>query len=74
MVEVIHQLHNSGKGVIGMKLIGDGEYRDDSEKIDNSLRFVLGLGSVNMMIIGFEDEAQIDDYNRRVKTALTVMK
>jgi len=74
VVEVIHQLHNSGKGVIGMKLIGDGEYRDDSEKIDNSLRFVLGLGSVNMMIIGFEDEAQIDDYNRRVKTALTVMK
>jgi len=74
VVEVIHHLHNSGKGVIGMKLVGDGDFRDDSEKIDNSLRFVLGLGSVNMMIIGFEDADQINDYSQRVQTALTAMK
>ncbi len=74
VVEVIHQLHNSGKGVIGMKLIGDGKLRDDSEKIDNALRFVLGLGSVNMMIIGFEEKAQIDNYLSRVEKALAEMK
>ena len=39
-------------------------------KIDQSLRFVLGLGSVDMMIIGFETEAQIDNYMARVETAL----
>lgn len=70
VVEVIHKLHASGKGVIGMKLVGDGEFRNDSEKIDNSLKFVLGLGSVDMMIIGFETENEIDNYLERTETAL----
>jgi aryl-alcohol dehydrogenase-like predicted oxidoreductase len=70
VVEVIHQLHQSGKGVIGMKLIGNGELRDQSEKIDNALRFVLGLKSVDMMIIGFEENEQIDNYLARTENAL----
>jgi len=70
VVEVIHQLHQSGKGVIGMKLIGNGELRDKSEKIDNALRFVLGLRSVDMMIIGFEETGQIDNYLARTENAL----
>jgi len=70
VVEVIHQMHSSGRGVIGMKLVGDGKLRDDSEKIDQALRFVLGLGSVDMMIVGFETEAQIDNYLDRMEGAL----
>ncbi len=70
VVEVIHQLHASGKGVIGMKLVGNGNLRNESEKIDHSLRFVLGLGSVDMMIVGFETEEQIDNYMDRVGAAL----
>lgn len=70
VVEVIQQLHESGKGVIGMKLVGNGKLRDDSKKIDNSLRFVLGLGSVDMMIVGFEENEQIDNYLERMKSAL----
>jgi aryl-alcohol dehydrogenase-like predicted oxidoreductase len=70
VVEVIHQLHEAGKGVIGMKLVGNGKLRDDSKKIDNSLRFVLGLGSVDMMIVGFEEIAQIDNYLERMEKAL----
>ncbi|MCD6355551.1 MAG: aldo/keto reductase [Prolixibacteraceae bacterium] len=73
VVEVINQLHAAGKGVIGMKLIGNGKLRNDSKKIDNSLRFVLGLGSVNMMIIGFEEKGQIDNYLLRVEKALEEM-
>ena len=70
VVDVIHQLHKSGKGIIGMKLIGDGKLRDDSEKINKALRFVLGLESVDMMIIGFENNDQIDNYVARVDNAL----
>ena len=29
--EVIHRMHSSGRGVIGMKLVGDGNLRDDCE-------------------------------------------
>ncbi len=71
VVEVIHKLHNAGKGVIGMKLIGNGKLRNDSKKIDNSLRFVLGLKSVDMMIVGFEEKEQIDNYFARMETALS---
>ena len=72
VVKVIQQLHDSGKGVIGMKVIGDGKYSNDSEKIDNTLRFILGLGTVNMMIVGFENIKQIDNYLGRVEKALGV--
>ncbi len=73
VIEVINQLHESGKGVIGMKLVGNGEYRDDSQKIDHALKFVLGLGSVDMMIVGFETTEQIDNYLTRTENALTAL-
>lgn len=73
VVEVISQLHASGKGVIGMKLIGNGKYKDDSEKIDNALKFVLGLGSVDMMIVGFESKDQIENYLKRMEIALLTL-
>lgn len=70
VVPLIEKLHNSGKGVIGMKLIGNGNFRDDSEKIDKSLKFVLGLGTVDMIIVGFEKPEQIDNYAERIVRAL----
>lgn len=70
VVNVISQLHKSGKGIIGMKLIGNGKYQNDSQKIDSALKFVLGLGVVDMMIVGFENIDQIDDYLSRTENAL----
>lgn len=70
VVEVIQKLHASEKGVIGMKLVGNGKLRNESEKIDHSLKFVLGLGSVDTMIIGFETIQQVDNYLQRVESAL----
>lgn len=71
VVEVIHKLHQSGKGVIGMKLVGNGDIQNDSDKINHSIKFVLGLGSVDMVIVGFENEGQVDNYMDRVETTLT---
>jgi aryl-alcohol dehydrogenase-like predicted oxidoreductase len=53
-----------------MKLVGAGDYALDDGKIDTALRFVLGLGSVDMIIVGFEHAEQIDDYAGRVQQAL----
>jgi len=69
VVPVIEKLHKAGKGVIGMKLIGNGKFRNDSEKIDASLKYVLDLGTVDMIIIGFELPEQIDNYIGRVENA-----
>jgi aryl-alcohol dehydrogenase-like predicted oxidoreductase len=70
VIPVIEKLHTAGKGIIGMKLIGNGNFRNDSEKIDASLNYVLGLGTVDMIIVGFELPEQIDNYIGRVKNAL----
>lgn len=74
VVPLIEKLHKSGKGVIGMKLIGNGKFSDDSEKIDQSLKYVLGLGTVDMIIVGFEKPEQIDNYSERVVQALKARK
>lgn len=67
---VIKKIHDAGKGVIGMKLVGEGRYRNDPAKRDESIRYVLGLGTVDMMIVGFEKTEEVDDFAIRTKTAL----
>jgi hypothetical protein len=70
VAELIGKLHKDGKGVIGMKLIGNGNFSNDSEKINQSLNYVLGLGSVDMIIVGFEKPEQIDNYVGRIENTL----
>ncbi len=67
IVPVIEKMHKNGKGVIGMKLIGNGKFKNNPEMIDNSLKFVLGLGTVDVVIVGFELPEQIDDYAGRMR-------
>jgi aryl-alcohol dehydrogenase-like predicted oxidoreductase len=64
---VLRALHEAGKGVIGMKLIGEGSFRDSDEKRDESVRYVLGLGCVDAMVVGFEKIEQVDDFAARVR-------
>ncbi len=73
VVDVIRQLHESGKGVIGMKLVGNGKYQTESKRIDNALKFVMGLGCVDMMIVGFERKAQVNNYAQRITQNLSVI-
>ena len=49
----LEEMHDAGKGVIGMKILGEGPIKEP-ERRDASLRFVLGLGTVDAFIIGFE--------------------
>lgn len=64
---VLKALHNQGKGVIGMKLIGEGQFRNSDEKRDESIRYVLGLGCVDAMVVGFEKAEEIYDFAARVR-------
>jgi aryl-alcohol dehydrogenase-like predicted oxidoreductase len=66
---VIEKLHKEGKGIIGMKLIGAGKFKNEPEKIDKSLKYVLGLGTVDLVIVGFELPEQIDNYLARLQNA-----
>ncbi len=68
VVAIIDKMHKSGKGIIGMKLIGNGSYKDDSSKINEALNFVMNLKTVDMIIVGFEKPEQIDNYISRIES------
>lgn len=70
VVPVLRKIHDAGKGVIGMKIIGEGAFRNSEEQIEKSLRFALGLGCVDAMVVGFEEPHEIDDLKARVARAL----
>ena len=53
----LKKIHDAGKGVLGMKIVGEGDLRD---KIPESLKYVTGLGCVDAMTIGFLDPSEID--------------
>jgi aryl-alcohol dehydrogenase-like predicted oxidoreductase len=71
VVPVLKKIHAAGKGIIGMKLVGEGEFRNDSAKIDESLKFAIDLDCIDAMIVGFENQAEITDYVARLRRALT---
>jgi len=64
---VLKKAHQAGKGVVGMKLIGEGKFRRSETARDRSVRYVLGLGCVETMVVGFETLAEIDDFAARVR-------
>ena len=73
VASVLEEMHNAGKGIVGMKILGEGRINTPERK-DASLRFVLGLGSVDAFIIGFETPEQIDDILKRTAAALESLR
>jgi len=69
VVPVVERMHARGAGVIGMKILGEGTFKDDAS-IDESLRFVLGQRCVDAFNIGFESPAEIDDIFKRCEKIL----
>lgn len=59
---ILKQIRDSGKGVVGMKLIGEGDFRNNPEQRQRSVEYVLGLGSVDTMVVGFESLEEVDDF------------
>ncbi|MEN6309649.1 MAG: hypothetical protein ABFD91_18020, partial [Anaerohalosphaeraceae bacterium] len=66
-VPVLQLAHHNGKGVVGMKIMGEGKFRNDEQKKNNSIDFALNLGCVDVMTVGFESIAEMDDFATRVR-------
>ncbi|HPM82608.1 MAG TPA: aldo/keto reductase [Candidatus Anammoximicrobium sp.] len=56
----IKKMHDRGHGVLGMKIFGETGF-DSAEKRLQSLKYVLGLGTVDAFTIGFVSTEQIDE-------------
>ncbi|HPG38685.1 MAG TPA: aldo/keto reductase [bacterium] len=60
VVQKISLMHQSGKGIIGMKLVGDGTFTDAAVR-EQAIKFVMGLACVDAVVIGFKTPAEIDE-------------
>jgi len=61
VVPVLKKIHAAGKGVIGMKIIGEGRLRNDDARRDESVKYALKLGCVDVLNVGFESATEMDD-------------
>ena len=62
-------IHGQGTGTIGMKIMGEGQFITP-EKRDASIQFVMKLGTVDAVTIGFKSPAEIDEAIARINTHL----
>ena len=67
---VVKQLHQAGKGVIAMKVLGEGELANSDEQRDNSFRYVLRLGAVDVLNIGMDKISDTVDTENRIRKVL----
>ena len=63
------KIHSRGGGVLGMKLIGEGQFTTPEDR-DASIKFVYNLGCVDSATIGFKSTAEIDEAIKRINTHL----
>ncbi|MGB7582089.1 MAG: aldo/keto reductase [Sedimentisphaerales bacterium] len=67
VVPIIRKIHDAGKGVVGMKQIGEGHYRNDPELREKTADFVFNLGCVSAVVVGFESIDEVKDYEAIVR-------
>jgi aryl-alcohol dehydrogenase-like predicted oxidoreductase len=66
VVSVLREMKAAGKGVVGMKILGQGDLRG---RVDDALRYALSLGVLDAFTIGAESKAEQEDLIRRVAAA-----
>jgi len=72
VLAAVRTIHAAGKGVLGMKIIGEGQLRDDDRRREQSVRFAIGSGVVDAIVVGFEQTWEMDDLLARVQRALAL--
>jgi hypothetical protein len=65
----IKAIHDKGRGVIGMKIIGNGEFKSPEDR-EKSIRFAMACKDIDAVVIGFTSTQQIDEAIERINRAL----
>jgi aryl-alcohol dehydrogenase-like predicted oxidoreductase len=66
VVSVLKEMKAAGKGIIGMKILGQGDLRG---RVDDALRYALSLGVLDAFTIGAESKTEQEDLIRRIAAA-----
>ncbi len=66
VVSVLREMKASGKAVVGMKILGQG---DLAHRQDEAIKYALSLGILDAFTIGAESKAEQEDLIRRIAAA-----
>ncbi len=66
VVSVIKEMRSQGKGIVGMKILGQGAMRD---KPSQALQYALGTGVLDAFTIGAESQLEQNDLISRIAAA-----
>lgn len=65
----IRAMRAKGRGIIGMKLIGNGDFTEPEQR-ERSIRYVLQSGLCDAVVVGVKSPAEIDEAIDRINRAL----
>jgi aryl-alcohol dehydrogenase-like predicted oxidoreductase len=66
VVGVLREMKAAGKGIVGMKILGQGDLRG---RQDEALKYALSLGVLDAFTIGAESKPEQEDLIRRIAAA-----
>ena len=66
VISVMREMKKAGKGLVGMKILGQGDLRN---RQDEALKFALSLDLLDAFTIGAESKAEQEDLIRRIAAA-----
>ncbi len=69
VMEQVKRMHEKGRGVIGMKIMGEGRFTKPEDR-EKSIRFAMQSGLIDAVTIGFKSTAEIDEAIQRINSAL----
>ena len=69
VVAHVKEIRAKGTGVLGMKLVGEGQFTNPEDR-EAALKFVMNLGAVDAVTIGYKSTAEIDEAIERMNRVL----
>ena len=69
VLEQLAVMKQNSHGVIGMKLIGNGDFTDPEDR-ERAIRFAMARREIDAVTIGFKSAAEIDEALERMNRAL----
>lgn len=69
VLKQIKSMRQKNHGVIGMKIIGNGDFTDPEDR-EKSIRFTMQSALTDAVVIGFKSPAEIDEAIKRINSAL----
>jgi predicted aldo/keto reductase-like oxidoreductase len=69
VLKQIKVMRQKNHGVIGMKIIGNGDFTDPEDR-EKSIRFTMQSGLTDAVVIGFKSPVEIDEAIKRINNAL----